>query len=640
MNRRYLCRALMLSASVSMGASAQTDPGSLHLVPFDKPAPEARDIPYPGVISVSVDATDVLRGIFQIEEVFPVSSPGPLTLLYPKWIAGYHSPSGPVSSIAALTILAANVPLAWQRDPIDTHAFTIDVPSGISAVKVRFQFLSPTTEDDGDVRATPDMLNLKWTETTLYPAGYFISRIPVAAKVRFPRGFKSATALEVTSAHDDTVSYRTVSYDVLADSPIYAGRYFRRDELCPSVFVNVIGDTPGDINIAPAALEAHRRICQQMLKLFGQKHYDHYDFLLSISDTLALNGLEHLRSSENGVRRGYFTEWDQHLWNHDLLSHEYAHSWNGKFRRPAGLWTPDFRTPMRNSLLWVYEGQTQLWGHMISARAGMLSKQDVLDEWAATVAEHDTRAGHRWRSVEDTTFEPILAIGSSKTWPSWELKEEYYDIGALAWLDVNAVIYEKSGGKRSLNDFARAFFGMRTTATISTYTLDDIIQTLNAIQPYDWKGFFQSRIYQPLPQVPMDWIAKGGYRLVFTPISTRWIESTEKEKDHVDLSFSLGIVVGNSGAVKNVVWDGPAFKESLTRGAEIVGVGDQVFSSQNLRDAVTKAAVDRKPIKLVLKKDDHIREVNIPYYDGLRYPHLVKASKADGSLDELFLPLK
>ena len=606
-------------------------------VPYDDPIPAARDVPYPGTLRVAVDATDVTRGLFRVDETIPVSGPGPLTLLYPKWLPGEHGPIGPIASLAGLTITAGGRPIAWKRDPVDVYAFTVDVPAGAGKIEARFQFVSPTDAGQGRIDTTPDMLHLQWSATTLYPAGYFVRDIPVEASVTLPVGFRSATALETTSAVGETLTYKPVAYDMLIDSPLYAGRYFRREELCPNVFLNVVADTPKQIEIKPDILASHRNLCQQAVKLFGARHFDHYDFLFSISDRMGGIGLEHHRSSEDGVGLGYFTEPDQHLGDRDLLPHEFTHSWNGKFRRPADLWTPDYRTPMRDSLLWVYESQTQFWGEILAVRSGLMSKTDLLDELAAVAASYSDTAGRAWRTVEDTTNDPIMAQRRPKPWPTWQRSEDYYDEGALTWLDANALIDRLSQGKKSMNDFARAFFGMNDADFGElTYGFNDVVAILNTVQPYDWAGFLQQRIYALRPRPPLDWIAQAGYRLDFTAEPNHWVASGEKDNKRLDLTFSLGMQIGRAdGVVSRVTWDGPAFNAGITTGTTVVAIDDHAYSDDVLKDAVADAAKTKVSIRMILKQGNLYRSAAIGYFGGLIYPHLVKIGQSESALDRL-----
>ncbi|HWD19096.1 MAG TPA: peptidase M61, partial [Verrucomicrobiae bacterium] len=351
--------------------------------------PAARDVNYPGVIIEKVDATDHVRGIFRVHETIP-ASPGALTLLYPKWLPGNHTDSGPIAELAGLKFTVGGRPIHWRRDVTDVFAFHLDMPAGASQVEAEFQFLAPTDPAQGRVVTTPDMLNLEWNAVSLYPAGYYVRRINVQASVTLPPGWKAATALEVARQEGSTLYFKEANFDTLVDSPIFAGAHTRVETLAPGVTLHVMADQPEQLAATPEQIELYRNLVAQAVKLFGAQHYDHYDFLLALSGRQGPIGLEHHRSSENSVGANYFTEWSDNRPRRELLAHEFTHSWNGKFRRPADLWTPDFRAPMGDSLLWVYEGQTQFWGYVLSARAGLLSKEETLGALASIAARLDT----------------------------------------------------------------------------------------------------------------------------------------------------------------------------------------------------------------------------------------------------------
>ena len=315
--------------------------------------PAPRDIPYPGTIQLTVDASDVTRGIFKIRQHVPVPGPGDFVLLYPKWLPGHHSPSGQINKVAGFKASANGRELQWKRDTLDVYAFHVDVPAGVNAIDVEFEYVSPTDNNQGRIVATPDMASIQWIANSLYPAGYYTRNIPVQASVIVPTGWKVGTALRPAAQNGNRIDYPVTSYEILMDSPLIAGAHYRRIELSPDVAIDVIADTPEELAATPEQIAAHKRLVEQAVKLFGAQHYDHYDFLLTISDYLGGSGLEHHRSSEDGVKRGYFTDWENKLRDRNLLPHEYTHSWNGKFRRPANLWTPDYRTPMQDSGLWV-----------------------------------------------------------------------------------------------------------------------------------------------------------------------------------------------------------------------------------------------------------------------------------------------
>ena len=628
-------------------AGAQTTSGQ----PLPQPAPafpaiaEPLDIPYPGVIGLAVDATDLSHALFRVHETLPVARAGPLTLVYPKWLPGNHAPTGPIDKLAGLTIAAGDAPLAWTRDPVDVYAFHLEVPAGVSTLDIDFEFLSPVSTREGRVMMTPEMLSLEWNTVALYPAGHFSRQVQVEASVKIPDGFTFATALETASVSGSVARFKPTDLETLVDSPLIAGRYFKSFDLDPGgparITLDVIADRPQNLNARTDQLAAHRALVQQANRLFGSHHYGHYDFLFSLSDKLGGIGVEHHQSSENGVEPEYFNDWDTSPAGRDLLAHEYAHSWNGKFRRPADLWTPSFNVPMRDSLLWVYEGQTQYWGFVLAARSGLLTRQQALDAIAATAATYDHRVGRQWRALEDTTNDPIIAMRRPLSWLSWQRSEDYYSEGQLIWLDVDTLIRQLSGGKRSLDDFAKAFFGVEDGSyTVDTYGFDDVVKALNAVQAYDWNGFLRARVDGHGPGAPLDGLARGGFRLIYTDNPTEYSRSVEVRRKVTDLTFSLGTAVGKDGSLSEVVWDGPAFKAGLTEGTQMVAVNNETYTAEGLKDAIRAARGGSAPIELLVRNKDTFRTVRIDYHDGLRYPRLERTSGTATSLDEILRPLK
>jgi predicted metalloprotease with PDZ domain len=642
---RRVALAAVLSICLAGTAAAQLAP-SLNSKP---PAiakvdaiPGPRDVPYPGTIKLTVDATDVTRAIFKVHETVPVSGPGDVVLLYPKWLPGNHSPSGQINKVAGFRATANGRELNWVRDTLDVYAFHVAVPQGVSTIDVDFQYVSPTAENQGRVVATPDLASIEWIANSMYPAGYFVRDIPVQASVIVPPGWRVATALRPSGQAGNRIDYPVTSYEILMDSPLIAGAHYRAIPLSPDVTLDVIADNDQQLAVSPEQVATHKRLVEQAVKLFGAQHYDHYDFLLTISDYLGGEGLEHHRSSEDGVKRGYFTEWDDKLRERNLLPHEYTHSWNGKYRRAADLWTPDYRTPMQDTMLWVYEGQTQFWGYVLGARSGMLSKQDTLDAIAATAAAYGYGTpGRSWRPLIDTTNDPIIAQRSPQPWRSWQRSEDYYSEGQLIWIDVDRIIRQQSGGKRSIDDFARAFFGVRDRDYGElTYTLDDIVATLNRVQPYDWRGYLQRRVYDIAAQPPLDGITQGGYRLIFTDQPTKWIKSAEKAGKNNDLTYSGGFVVGMDGKISSVLWDSAAFNAGITVGSELLAVNGRKFDmmGDTLKNAIKAAAGNGPAPELLIHDGDVYRTVKLDWHGGLRYPRLEKVGTGPGTLDALLAP--
>jgi predicted metalloprotease with PDZ domain len=640
---RRVALALFLSSCLASADAAQIVPPQ-----NSKPEPTAKvdtipppkDVAYPGTMQLTVDASDVTRAIFRIHQHVPVPAAGDFVMLYPKWVPGGHNPRNDIKNITGFRASANGRELKWVRDNLDVFAFHIEVPQGVTAIDIDYQYVTPTTGNQGRILATPDMESIQWLSNSMYPAGYFVRDIPVQTSVIVPSGWKVATALRPSGQTGNRIDYPVTSYEILMDSPLIAGAHYRRIPLTPDVTLDVIADTEAELAATPEQIAAHKRLVEQAVKAFGSQHYDHYDFLLTISDYLGGNGLEHHRSSEDGVDRGYFTDWENKLRDRNLLPHEFSHSWDGKFRRPADLWTPDYRTPMQDSGLWVYEGQTQFWGYVLGARSGMLSKQETLDAIAATAASYSLGTpGRTWRPLIDTTNDPIIASRQPMPWRSWQRSEDYYSEGQLIWLDVDRIIRQRSGGKRGIDDFAHAFFGIRDRDWGEvTYTLDDIVATLNKVQPYDWRSYLQAKVYDVAPQAPLEGITEGGYKLVYTAEPTKWWKSGEKDGKRTDLTYSGGFAIGNDGKVQSVLWDSAAFNAGITTGDEILAVNGRHFDGDALKAAIKAAAAGAPAVQLLVKSGDLFRTVSLDWHGGLRYPRLEKVGKGAGTLDALLAP--
>ena len=644
-----MIRPTLLLASASLLAAAAHAQMNDALTGTSKPQPVAihdtipppRDVAYPGTVRLQVDATDTIRGIFRVKETVPVGA-GPLTLLYPKWLPGNHSPTGQINRFAGLVITANGQTLPWRRDPVDVFAFHVDVPQGVSSLDLSFQYLSPTNGDQGRIVMTPRMLNVQWDAVALYPAGYFVRDIPFQASATYPQGWTSYTALRPSGPATQaggTINYETVGFDTLVDSPTIAGQFARAIPLAADVTLDVLADRPDQLAATPEQIEVHKNLVTQAVRLFGAQHYNHYDFLFTLSDRLGGEGLEHHRSSEDGTKGNYFTDWDVSVAMRDLLAHEYTHSWDGKFRRGADLWTPDYRTPMRDSLLWVYEGQTQFWGNVLAARAGLVPKPEALDALANVAATYENQAGREWRPLVDTTNDPIIARRAPAPWGNWQRSEDYYSEGQLIWLDADSIIRERTHGAKSIDDFARAFFGVRDRDWGElTYTFDDVVATLNKVVPYDWAGFLHARVDAVAPKAPLDWLARDGYRLVYTDQPGTMWKAREKFRKVTDLSYSIGTVLDAKGNIGRVAWDSPAFKAGLTNGTSIVAIDGEGYDADALKRAITEAKTANRPINLLVKSGDVYRTVAVSYSGGLRYPHLERTGKGPSGLDTLYAP--
>lgn len=607
----------------------------------DVPAPV--DQPYPGTIVLNVDATNLSQQIFRMHMTIPVK-PGPLTLLYPQWLPANHGPNGPITQLAGLKFKANGKPVEWTRDPVQVFAFHLTVPEGATTLEAEYQYLSPLDTAQGRITMTDDILGVQWPSVTLYPAGYVARRITVQPNLKLPAGWKYASALETQDRQGDDVHFKPHDLETLIDSPLFAGRYAKTFDLDPDgkvpVRLNVFADTPESLDAKPEQIAVHRALVQQAYKLFNSHHYAHYDFLLALSDEFGGIGREHHQSSENGVKPGYFTEWAKSEAGRDLLPHEFTHSWDGKFRRPAGQNVPNFNTPLQNELLWVYEGQTQYWGNVLAARSGLVSAAGARDALAATAARYDNVAGRAWRAMQDTVNDPILNARRPLGWANWQRSEDYYSESQLIWLDVDTRIREMSGDKRSLNDFARAFYGVKDGSFLPEfYTFEDLVAALNKVQPYDWATFLRSKLDGHGPGAPLDGLARAGWKLVYTDTPTDLIKSADERTKATDLSYSLGFSVTADGGIRNVIWDGVGFRAGLAANSTIVAVNNRSYKADLLKKAI-KEAKDGKPIELLVKKGNVLRTVSLDYRGGLRYPRLERIPGTKDRLDGIYSALK
>ncbi len=630
MSRRLVLAALSLAIV-----------GSLHAE-----VPPPQDTPYaPGTIKVEVDATNLAQRIFRVKETIPVQ-PGELTLLYPEWIPGGHSPRGAIDKVAGITFIANGQKLPWTRDTLDVHAFHLTVPEGVQSITAQFDFLTPTDRAQGRIVMTPEMLNLQWISTLLYPAGHYGHQIRFDPRVTYPAGWTAYTALDVEATTGNTVDYQDVPLDILADSPVYAGRYAKQIDLTPTgnkvpVRLSMIADAPKYLETKPEQVAQHKAMVAQALKLFGAQHYDHYDLLFSLSAKMGGNGLEHQRSSENGVDTDYFTGWKEKVGFTDLLAHEYTHSWNGKYRRPADLWTPNFNVPMRDSLLWVYEGQTQYWGNVLAARSGMRPQEASRDALALVAATYaDNRPGLSWRNVQDTTNDPIIASRAPRAYRNYQMSEDYYSAGQMMWLEADALIRNQTGGRKSLDDFARAFFGVNDGEwkVQDTYTFDDVVATLEGVMPHDWATFLRERMDGKVGLT--GGLEASGWRLVYKDEPNAYAKGARGDRGGADFVYSLGLSLDKDGKIGDVRWDSPAFNAGLGSGTTVVAVNGQEYGGEVLEDAVKAAKTGKAPIELLVKEFDRYRTVAIDYHGGLRYPHLERIEGRPDRLSQIFAARK
>jgi predicted metalloprotease with PDZ domain len=649
LSSRSIATVLALFFTVSAAVHGQTSPGP-QPTPLPPPVPMPVDKPYDGTISLNVDLTNISDRILNVHETIPVK-PGEMILLYPQWMPGTHSPSNPVANMAGLVISANGKRIPWLRDRVDMWAFHVDVPKGATSLELTFQYLAPVRPQQG--RISNNFANLKWNAVLFYPAGYFSRRIQFAPELHLPDGWKFATALEVKSQGGSVVQFKDTTLNTLIDSPLYAGVNFKRVDLSTGpdnpVYMDVFSDKPEQLEITPEELQFHKNLVVQAQKLFNSHHYDHYDLLYSLSDSVAGQGLEHHQSSENGTRANYFTDWAAGIAGRALLPHEYTHSWNGKFRRPADLWTPNFNVPMQNDLLWVYEGLTNYYGNVLTARSGLRTPEQARDTIAQIAASFETSPGRNWRSLQDTTNQPIISQhgATPEIWQSWQRGVDYYPESDLIWLDADTKIRQMSNGQKSLDDFAKLFFGINNGSYVTvTYTLEDLIKAMNTVQAYDWAGFFRARVYEVAPEVPENGFKQGGYRLIYNDQEPDYVKHGDPTRP-TSFATSLGFTLGGQGGpnagppgtITEVWWDSPAFKAGITPDMQLQAVNDRAFSVPNLRQAIVAAEKGNAPIRLLLKREDQFVAITLDYHGGLRYPHLERVEGTPDLLDTVLAPV-
>jgi len=629
--------AAVLGALIHTTATAQT--------------PRPADTPYAGTLTLQVDATDLDRRIFRIHETVPVV-PGPLRLYHPQWLPGNHGPTGRIGDLAGLQISARGAALPWKRDPLDPYAFTLDVPPGTTTLDIEFQHLSPTRPGSGRVVVTPEMLNVQWNAMLLYPAGHADSRITIKPSLRLPEGWKFGSALEVAAQQGATTVFKPVSVETLIDSPVFAGQHMARLDLDPeaaaqgrsAVFLNVMGDTPDEIKVSPEQLAVHRSLVTQADKLFGTRHFAHYDFLFAISTEFGRIGLEHHQSSENGVSPGWFSDPKRSSVGRDLLAHEYVHSWNGKFRRPADLWTPNTNTAMQDSMLWLYEGQTQFWGYVLAARSGLVPRTEMLDTLANSAAWLSAQKGRAWRNLQDTSNQAVMGSrGERHDWRDWQRGSDYYEEMVLVWLEADMLIRDASGGQRSLDDFARTFFGVapgRAGSDFSplTYQFNDVVAALNTVQPHDWTRFLRERLDKHTDAGLLAGLERAGWRLGWSDEPNSATKGSMAQRHYDEFSYSLGVDVGKDGALTVVRWGSPAFEAGLSTSVQLVAVNGLAYKPERLKAAITAAKSGAAPIQLLVKDAERYRTVAIAWTGGLRYPKLERIDGVEDRLTQVLAP--
>ncbi len=597
-------------------------------------------------IKLEVDATDAPRNLLHTRLHIP-ASPGKLTLYYPKWIPGEQSPSGPVNNVTGLKFSANGKALDWQRDAEDMFTFHLEVPAGADAVDVAFDFF-PSTEggeySSGD-SSTARLLDLSWNQLLLYPLTDASLKIPFDATLKLPEGWKYGTALPVSQEMSPAeIAFKTAPLETLIDSPVIAGKYFRTVELTPGKepphFMNIVADSAADLEMKPEDQRHFEHLVAEENAVFGAHHYRDYHFLLTLSDHVAHFGLEHHESSDDRQGEDYLTQDDGLRGDPDLLPHEMFHSWNGKHRRPAGLATPDYQQPMQDELLWVYEGLTDYYGKVLGARSGFCTNDDFRETIAVVAAMLDHRSGRQWRPVEDTAVAAQMLYDSPGQGVNRRRSVDFYPEGDLIWLEADTIIRQQTSGKKSLDDFCKKFHGGESSAPkVVPYTYDDVVQTLNNIAPYDWKSFFQARVYEINVHAPLGGIENGGWRLGWTNDLPPYLKIREDQRKYTDMNYSLGFSLSPEGSIGDVLPESPADKAGIVQGMKLVAVDGRAWSVKLLRAAVTTAATNSAPVALLTEDQDYYQTYTLDYHGGEKYPMLERNASKPDLLDDIIKPL-
>jgi len=588
------------------------------------------------VIKMDVDATEASRNLLHTTVHIPVR-PGPFSFFYPKWIPGEHSPTGPINDMVGLRLTADGKAVSWTRDPVEMFAFRCDVPAGVSELQVAFDNVSqPGTT------MSARLARIKWNRLVVYPRGLNSDAVRVDASIKLPAGWQFATALAVQRERREQIDFKEVSLTELVDSPMITGANFRKLTLASTPVLhemNIAADSPAALDVKPATLQGWQNLVKEANALFGAHHYRSYRFLLTLSDVGGSEGLEHHESSEDGVGEKALSDPGQLIDLGDLLGHEYTHSWNGKYRRPADLTTPDFEPPMQGDLLWVYEGLTEYLGKVLPARSGLWTPENFRESIASVAAEMDNQSGRNWRPLVDTATAVQFTYSSPRAWMNYRRRVDYYFEGLLLWMEADVIIRRQSQGKLSLDDFCQRFHGGPNTGPIvRTYTFDDIVKTLNDVTPYDWRGFLDERVNRINQRAPLAGITNGGWKLVFTEMPNEEVKFNEEQRKFMNLSYSIGLIVSNDGTVLDVNPELPAAKAGLAPGMKIVGVNGRAWSGDAIREAISKTRSDAAPIDLRVENGSFQDNYKVIYRGGERYPHLERDAAKSDVLGEIIKP--
>jgi predicted metalloprotease with PDZ domain len=586
-------------------------------------------------VKISVDASEATRRLLRTSMQFPVT-PGPMSLLYPKWIPGEHGPTGPIEDLVGIKITAGGKLIPWNRDAVDMYEFHLTVPAGVSAIDVEAEFISPPEaggfSSGGSI--TSELAVLSWNQLLLYPKDTPTDRLNYQATLKVPTGWRYGTALPIASESGNQIVFRPSSLTTLIDSPVQMGVNFRTVDLNPGgsvpEYLHIAADSERATRISDDEVQHYRNLVRETTTLFGGYHYRDYHFLYTLSDHVAHFGLEHHESSDDRADEEALIDEDHRRIAAGLLPHEFVHSWNGKYRRPAGLATADYDQPMKGGLLWVYEGLTEYLGEILTPRSGLSSNGDFFDSLALEAAALDKEAGRTWRPLEDTAVAAQVLYSARSDYRDLRRSVDYYEEGTLIWLDADVTIRTLTKGAKSLDDFCKLWAGGASGPEVKPYTFDDVVRTLNSVTSYDWATFLNERLESTAPHAPLGGISNAGYKLVYVPERSDFQKNFESVRKVVNLSYSLGVDVHENGEIIDVHLNTPAYRAGIAPATKIIAVNGREFSGTALRNAVADAVKDTKPIALIVRDGEYYRTFSIDYHGGEKYPRLQRdVSKPD-----------
>jgi predicted metalloprotease with PDZ domain len=592
-------------------------------------------------VNIIVDATSAPRKIFHARLKIPASA-GDLTLYYPKWIPGEHAPDGPVVDLAGLKFSAGGKSLKWRRDLLDGFTLHVDVPAGVNEIEAELDFLSPATFEGGfsaGSSATDKMAVISWNQVLLYPKGWKSDDINYTASLRLPDGWKFGTPLAISNQSGNEIQFSTVSLTTLVDSPVITGEFLKVVNLAddPLTEMDIAADSAAALAAPQEVWDHYKSLVEQTNKLFGAHHYRDYHFLLSLSDHVAHFGLEHHESDDSRIdERGLVDDVARKM-EASLLPHEYVHSWNGKYRRPADLSTPDYQQPMQDDLLWVYEGLTNYLGTVLTARSGLLTNEQSRDDLALTAAALDHTPGRSWRNLQDTADAAPELYFSPQAWHSWRRSTDFYDEDTLNWLWVDVIIRQQSKGKKTIDDFCKLFHGAPSTGPIlKTYTFDDVVTALSQIVPYDWRGFWTERLTSHGPGAPLGGIEGSGWKVVYDENASEMERGAETNWHVVNATDSIGLNLREDGSVVDTIEGMAAAQAGIGPGMKLIAVNGRKYSPEILRDALKAGKTGSAPLELLVENTDYYKTFKLDYHGGERYPHLVRDESKPDLLTEIY----